>query len=846
MSNLKYFIPAFVLLFLATVVLAAPTAVYQRTILPEVDSTYSLGASGNEWLAAFLDKLTIATSTSGCAQLSSTGVVYSTGSACGTGAGTVTQINTTWPVIGGPITTTGTLTFGGLSTSSAAVIGNIPYFSGVNTFANVATTTASCSGNASCSPFTIIGASPATISVTGVDTFAWPFTAQSYGNSTSSVIGFLGGLFSTASSTFSSTLNLTTITDKALATNVNGLVYGTATGTVSAGTGISLDNATRQVFGGSLAITNSGVITVGNGTGTTCTGTNPASCSLAAIAANTVLANATGASAIPVAVATSTGLGILHSVLGNLAWTASGHTGTANTIPYFSNSGAAIETATSSLNLGVAGGGTGAKTLTGCLTGNGTGAITGSGTCNTSAATVTSIGTTWPIIGGTITTSGTLTFGGLSTSTAAVIGNIPVFSGVNTFYNIATSTPTVTSPLTYSGTLGSFVGGSGGAFACATCLTANQTITLSGDISGSGATSITTTIGSNKVTLGMLATLAANSVIGNITGGTATPTAVATSSLFTGTVGQTDYFSGTGTLVGTSTIFISTASNVGIGTTSPNDKLVVEKNINGDVFVAIGNYTNGTAANAGFRGFNNIGSRFLFTQTASGYSPAGAILADSGLMYEDGAGGISIMSNNASGIISFSPGGISEKARFAANGNFGVATTSPWRTLAVTGTVGFDGLTGSAGLQVGILCLSANKEVINESVACVASAERYKQNIKNLNVGLDELMRLRPVQFAWKPSYNGALQSNPNFNGLQYSLIADEVQKIDPRLVTVTTATTTFEGKTYAPGTVDGLASANAWTGLLVKSIQELNAKVDTQQKQIDSLTARIEALEKK
>ena len=41
-----------------------------------------------------------------------------------------------------PITVSGSaISFGGLSTSTAAVVGNIPYFSGTNTFANVATTT---------------------------------------------------------------------------------------------------------------------------------------------------------------------------------------------------------------------------------------------------------------------------------------------------------------------------------------------------------------------------------------------------------------------------------------------------------------------------------------------------------------------------------------------------------------------------------------------------------------------------------------------------------------------------------------------------------------------------------
>jgi hypothetical protein len=42
-----------------------------------------------------------------------------------------------WPLI----RSTNAISYGGLSTSSAAVVGNIPYFSGVNTFANVATGT---------------------------------------------------------------------------------------------------------------------------------------------------------------------------------------------------------------------------------------------------------------------------------------------------------------------------------------------------------------------------------------------------------------------------------------------------------------------------------------------------------------------------------------------------------------------------------------------------------------------------------------------------------------------------------------------------------------------------------
>lgn len=63
-------------------------------------------------------------------------------------------------------------------------------------------------------------------------------------------------------------------------------------------------------------------------------------------------------------------------------------------------------------------------------------------------------------------------------------------------------------------------------FDSSTYLTANQTITLSGAVTGTGTTAITTTLASSIVGLNNLANLAANSVIANVTGSSATPTAV--------------------------------------------------------------------------------------------------------------------------------------------------------------------------------------------------------------------------------------------------------------------------------------------------------------------------------
>lgn len=109
-----------------------------------------------------------------------------------------------------------------------------------------------------------------------------------------------------------------------------------------------------------------------------------------------------------------------------------------------------------------------------------------------SATTVNKVTITAP------TTSATLTL---------AQGSSLVTSGANSITLTSTGATNVTLPT--SGTL----------------LAANQTVTLSGDISGSGATAITTAIGANKVTLGMQATIATGKVIGNPTAATATPTA---------------------------------------------------------------------------------------------------------------------------------------------------------------------------------------------------------------------------------------------------------------------------------------------------------------------------------
>ncbi len=310
------------------------------------------------------------------------------------------------------------------------------------------------------------------------------------------------------------------------------------------------------------------------------------------------------------------------ALLGQVATTtltASGPLSLSNPISVIGASASALTCTTASSGIG------------GCLSN------TAFDTFNNKQATISA---TWPVI----LTGATVSFGGLSTTSQAVVGNIPYFSGVNTFANVATSTigagtgisfsgtsgyqvggtngtfsvntsqnistlsnlssagtlnntsggvlystatstPTVSAPITYSGTLGQFIGGASGAFGCTTassgvtgCLSGTDWNTFNGKGSGS-VTSVATNNGltggtiTTTGTIG-LATINANSVLGNITGASGVPTSLATSSLFqnasasfSGLLTSTDWSTFNNKLSGNQTVTL-TGNVTGSGATS--------------------------------------------------------------------------------------------------------------------------------------------------------------------------------------------------------------------------------------------------------------------------------------
>lgn len=105
------------------------------------------------------------------------------------------------------------------------------YGNGLNPVGSVATTSVTCSGSTTCTSFTAIGGAPITISSTA-GTGDFPFTVNSWGNSTTSTLGFLNGFLSTASSTISAPLRLSSLGQGFLFTGSTGLVQPIASSSI--------------------------------------------------------------------------------------------------------------------------------------------------------------------------------------------------------------------------------------------------------------------------------------------------------------------------------------------------------------------------------------------------------------------------------------------------------------------------------------------------------------------------------------------------------------------------------------------------------------------------------------
>lgn len=306
---------------------------------------------------------------------------------------------------------------------------------------------------------------------------------------------------------------------------------------------------------------------------------------------------------------------------------------------------------------------------------------------------------------------------------------------------------------------------------------------------------------------------------------------------------------------------IDTSGNFGIATSSPSQKLDVWGNVNvatGSVpalFVKSSTNQVGIGTNAPSFGLDinttNTSGLRVFNSTGSGSSGGGGLQVQTSTTTTDSRLGFVLFGSNGTNSAELSafsdnqwtlgsdqpsylsfkttpPNSVTrtERVRITSSGRVGIGTTTPGYGLVVATTTQLTGLTTSGSAQTANLCLNSSNEVISDTVSCIVSGLRFKQQINPLNVGLAEVMKLSPVAYHYKPEFNGPLQDNPNYNGEQVGLIADEVQKIDPRLVTVETATSTNGSITSVPGQVASVRYENL-TAVLIKAIQDQQAEIE-------------------
>ena len=288
---------------------------------------------------------------------------------------------------------------------------------------------------------------------------------------------------------------------------------------------------------------------------------------------------------------------------------------------------------------------------------------------------------------------------------------------------------------------------------------------------------------------------------------------------------------------GSETMRIDSSGNVGIGTSSPNKKLEVLSA--GEIIRA----TSSTGGNDQLISVkNNSGTadcstniffadRYATSSYVSSYI-RGTASGTSALIFATGG-------TNFTNI--YDAGAPTERMRIDSSGNVLVGTTA----ASFTGGAGVKMIPDANGPAV--VCVGAATSASYNTYfvySTGASANRFyvsyagqiyatstsisgisdislKENIKDLETGLNEVMALKPRRFDWK---NGDATNVAGF-------VAQEVEEVLPELVTEYQYNETETKKALKMGDI---------LPTLVKAIQEQQALITTLQTQVAALTAKV------
>ncbi|MFM1914176.1 MAG: hypothetical protein RIR51_2029 [Bacteroidota bacterium] len=128
---------------------------------------------------------------------------------------------------------------------------------------------------------------------------------------------------------------------------------------------------------------------------------------------------------------------------------------------------------------------------------------------------------------------------------------------------------------------------------------------------------------------------------------------------------------------------------------------------------------------------------------------------------------------------------------------------------------------------------------VSASGVVLSSDRRFKKDIQSINLGLKEVLQLKPSSYYWNTKNERMTNADPT--KLQYGFIAQELEAVIPAIVSGDGSEKDYKSVNY-----------EALIPVLTKAIQEQQALIQTQQslnreqqEMIDALNKRIEILEK-
>jgi len=313
------------------------------------------------------------------------------------------------------------------------------------------------------------------------------------------------------------------------------------------------------------------------------------------------------------------------------------------------------------------------------------------------------------------------------------------------------------------------------------------------------------------------------------------------------TAGQVAYYQSTGaTVIGTSTMNI-VSGNVGIGTATPQNLL----DVNGATSIGY----NVVAPSNGLIVSGNVG-----IGTTSPFTPGGSAAEIVQLESQDYSQYMSSVTNGAATnkvwrtIARSSTSGLGPVYQIQTLDDTGGSEVTGFqltrsgnsitKVLFPNGSVGIGNASPSYTLQV-------NGSVAGTSAYVNTSDVRYKKNVQPLDLGLDIVMRLKPVSFQWKDevlhpkeALTSGLYSGKSGTGLekyhprsldaamqgqQMGFVAQDVEKILPSVVVTEANTEKTKGMKYSE-----------LIPVLVKAIQEQQVQLTKDEATIAAMKVKL------